>query len=142
MFSIYLFILFIYFWLHWVFVAVRRLSLVASSGGYSSLQCAGFSLQWLLLLRSTGSRHMGFSSCGSRARERRLSSCGARASHCSGFSCCGAQALGTRASVVVAWGLESTGSVVVVHGLSCSTACGIFLDQGSNLCPLHWQSDS
>ena len=27
-----LFILFIYFWLHWVFVAVRRLSLVAASG--------------------------------------------------------------------------------------------------------------
>ena len=27
--------LFIYFWLHWVFVAVRGLSLVAVSGGYS-----------------------------------------------------------------------------------------------------------
>ena len=25
---------------------------------------------------------------------------------------------------------------------SCSTACGIFLDQGSNPCPLHWQVDS
>ena len=34
------------------------------------------------------------------------------------------------------------GSVVVVHGLSCSAACGIFLDQGMNLCPLHWQADS
>ena len=33
-------------------------------------------------------------------------------------------------------------SVVLVHGLSCSAACGIFLDQGSNLCPLHWQADS
>ena len=43
------------------------------------LRCAGFSLQWLLLLQSTGSRHMGFSSCGSRALECRLSSCGARA---------------------------------------------------------------
>ena len=42
--------------------------------------CVGFSLQWLLLLRSTGSRCAGFSSCGSRALERRLSSCGARAS--------------------------------------------------------------
>ena len=30
----------------------------------------------------------------------------------------------------------SAGSTVVVHGLSCSTACGIFLDQGSNLCLL------
>ena len=34
-------------------------SLVAASGGYSSLRCAGFSLQWLLLLWSTGSRHTG-----------------------------------------------------------------------------------
>ena len=51
--------LFIYFWLCWVFVAVCGLSLVAVSGGYSSLRCAGFSLWWLLLLRSTGSRHAG-----------------------------------------------------------------------------------
>ena len=78
-FFINLFILFFYFWLRWVFVAARRLSLVAASGGYSSLRCTGFSLRWLLLLRSRGSRHMGFSSCGSRALERRLSSCGARA---------------------------------------------------------------
>ena len=44
--------------------------------------------------------------------------------------CCGARALGAWASVVVAC------------GLSCSTACGIFQDQGLNLCPLHWQMDS
>ena len=68
-----------YFWQRWVFVAARGLSLVAESRGYSSLQCAGFSLRWLLLLQSTGSRCMGFSSCGSRALERRLSSCGAQA---------------------------------------------------------------
>ena len=68
--------------------------------------------------------------------------CGARASHCGGFPCCRAQALGTRASVVVARGLWSTGAVVVAHGLSCSATCGIFLDQGSNPCPLHWQVDS
>ena len=43
-------------------------SLVAASGGYSSLWCAGFSLQWLLLLQSTGSRQAGFSSCGIRAQ--------------------------------------------------------------------------
>ena len=42
-------------------------SLVGVSGGYSSLRCAGFSLRWLLLLRSTGSRHAGFSSCGTWA---------------------------------------------------------------------------
>ena len=39
------FILFVYFWLHWVFVAACGLSVVAASGGYSLLQCAGFSLQ-------------------------------------------------------------------------------------------------
>ena len=61
------------------FVAAHGLSLVAVSGGYSSLQCSGFSLWWLLLLRSTGARQAGFSSCGTWALERRLSSCGARA---------------------------------------------------------------
>ena len=35
--------------------------------------------------------------------------------------------------------LQRTGSVVVAHGLSCSMAYGIFLDQESNLCLLHWQ---
>ena len=58
--------LFIYFWLCWVFVAARGLSLVVVSGGYSLLQC-------------TGSRCAGFSSCGLWALERRLSSCGAQA---------------------------------------------------------------
>ena len=28
------------------------------------------------------------------------------------------------------------------RGLSCSRACGIIPDQGSNLCLLHWQADS
>ena len=92
---------FIYFWLRWVFVAVRELSLVAASRGYASLRCMSFSLRWLLLLRSPACRRVGFGSCGSWALERRLSSCGT-------------------------W-----------HGLSCSTACGIFPDQGSNPCPLH-----
>ena len=59
--------LFIY-WLHWVFVAVHGLSLVAASGGYSSLQCAGFSLRWLLLLWRTGSRRADFSSCDTQAQ--------------------------------------------------------------------------
>ena len=68
--------LFIYFCLLWVFIAARGLSLVVASGDYSSLRCAGFSLQWLLLLRSTGARRTGCSSCGSWTLERRLSSCG------------------------------------------------------------------
>ena len=71
---------------------MRGLSLVVASGGHSSSRCAGLSLSWPLLLRSTGS---------SRA-----------------------------------------GSVVVAHGPSCSAACGIFPDQGSNPCSLHWQADS
>ena len=33
-------------------------------------------------------------------------------------------------------------SVVVAHGLSCSLACGVFLDQGLNPFVLHWQVDS
>ena len=49
---------------------------------------------------------------------------------------------GRRASVIVAQGLQSTGSVVVAHGLSGSGAWGIFPDQGSNPCPLSWQVDS
>ena len=86
------FFLFIYFWLCWVFVSVRGLSLVAASGGHSSSRCAGLSLPRPLFLRSTGSRRAG--------------------------------------------------SVIVAHGPSCSAACGIFPDQGSNPCPLHWQADS
>ena len=84
--------LFIYFWLCWIFVSVRGLSLVAASGGRSSSRCTGLSLSQPLLLRSTGSRRAG--------------------------------------------------SVVMAHGPSCSAACGIFPDQGSNPCPLHWQADS
>ena len=64
-----LFILFIYFCLHWVFIAVCGLSLVVASRGCSSLWCAGFSLRWLLLLPSTGSRRTGFSSCGMGAQQ-------------------------------------------------------------------------
>ena len=60
---------FIYFWLCWVLVAVRGLSLVAASGGYSSLRYACFSLRWLLLLWSTGSRHTGFHSCSTWAQQ-------------------------------------------------------------------------
>ena len=66
-FFINLFILCIYFWLCWVFVAAHRLSLVVVSGGYSSFWCMG-------------SRCSGFSSCGLQALECRLSSCGSRAS--------------------------------------------------------------
>ena len=43
-------------------------SLVGVSGGLSSLQCVGISISWLLLLQSTGSRHMGYSSCSTWAQ--------------------------------------------------------------------------
>ena len=36
---------FFFFWLSWVFIAAHRLSLVAVSRVYYSLQCMGFSLQ-------------------------------------------------------------------------------------------------
>ena len=88
---IYLFI-FYFFWLCWVFVSVRGLSLVVASGGHSSSRCAGLSLSRPLLLWSTSSRRAG--------------------------------------------------SVVVAHGPNCSAACGIFPDQCSNPCALHWQADS
>ena len=69
-------------------------------------------------------------------------SCGMRASHCGGFSGCRAQSLGfVGFSSCGSWALEPW-LVVVVHGLSCSAACGIVLDQGSNLCPLHGQVGS
>ena len=59
-----------------------------------------------------------------------------------GFSCCRVQALGVWASVVSAAELQRTGSVFVMHRLGCSSARGIFLDQGSIPCFLHWQADS
>ena len=75
--------LFIYLWLCWVLVAAHGLSLVAASGGYSSLRCAGFSLRCLLCC---GAQALGarasvvvacrLSSCGSWALERKLSSWG------------------------------------------------------------------
>ena len=39
-------------------------------------------------------------------------------------------------------GSRRAGSAIVAHGPSCSAACGIFPDQGTNPCPLHWQADS
>ena len=39
-------------------------------------------------------------------------------------------------------GSRRAGSVIVAHGPSSSAAREIFLDQGSNPCPLHWQADS
>ena len=38
----------------------------------------------------------------------------------------------------LSWGY----SLLVVHRLSCPAVCEVFPDQGSNLCPSHWQVDS
>ena len=45
-------------------------------------------------------------------------------------------------AMVVAPVLYSTSSIAVVLGFSLSAARGIFPDQGSNLCLLHWEEDS
>ena len=59
--------LFTYFWLHQVFVATYGLSLVAVSRGLLFSRSAQAShLTWFLLLRSTGSRERGLSSCDSQ----------------------------------------------------------------------------
>lgn len=57
---------------------------------------------------------------------------------------CRTRARGAQASVVAAHRLivetlrvQSTGSMVVVPGLSCSVVCGIFPDEGLNPCLLH-----
>ena len=61
---------FVYFWLLWVFVAVQRLSPTVVSKGYSLAVVHGLLIAVLSLVAETGSRHMGFGSCGSHALER------------------------------------------------------------------------
>ena len=60
---------------------------------------------------------------------------GHSSSRCAGLSL-------SRPLLLRSTGSRCAGSVVVAHRSSCSAACGIFLDQGSNPCPLHWQADS
>ena len=49
---------------------------------------------------------------------------------------------GTQVSVVTAFRLRSSGSVVVLHGLSYLKAREVFPEQGWNLCLLHRQAGS
>ena len=60
---------------------------------------------------------------------------GHSSSQCTGLSL-------SRPLLLRSTGSRCAGSVVVAHGPSCSAACGIFPDQGSNPCLLHWQADS
>ena len=79
-----------------------------------------------------------FSCAGSSLLHGLFSSCAVQASHCGGFSCCKAWDLG--------WvGFITCSSQALEHRLNncgCSTACGIFPDQESNPCILHWQAYS
>ena len=60
---------------------------------------------------------------------------GHSSSRCAGLSL-------SRPLLLQSTGFRRAGSVIVAHGPSCSAACGIFPDQGSNPYPLHWQADS
>ena len=69
---------------------------------------------------------------------RAFSSCGKwghSSSRCAGLSL-------SQRLLLQSMDYRRAGSVIVAHWPSCSEACGIFPDQGSNLCPLHWQADS
>ena len=60
---------FIYFWLHWVFMAALSFSLVMLSGGYfPTVVCGPLIAVVSLTAESMGSRPMGFSSCGAWAQ--------------------------------------------------------------------------
>ena len=54
----------------------------------------------------------------------------------------GARASHYRGLLLLSTGSRRAGSVIVAHGPSCSTACGILPDQGPNPRPPHWQADS
>ena len=64
-----------------------------------------------------------------------VASGGHSSSRCAGLSL-------SRPLLLRSTGSRRAGSVVVAHGPSCSAACGIFPDRGSNPCPLHWQAGS
>ena len=64
-----------------------------------------------------------------------VASGGHSSSQCAGLSL-------SRPLLLRSTGSRRAGSVIVAHGPSCSAACGIFPDQGSNPCPPHWQADS
>ena len=64
-----------------------------------------------------------------------VASGGHSSSRCAGLSL-------SRPLLLQSTGSRCAGSVIVAHRPSCSAACGIFPDQDSNPCPLHWQADS
>ena len=95
-----------------VFVAARGFSLIVASRGYSQAEMH----RPLIAVASLVVEHRLQDTLASVLVVHRLSSQGA-------------------------WVLDHAGSVVVAHGLRCSTARGILLVQGSNPCLLHLQVD-
>ena len=57
-----------------------------------------------------------------------------------GLCCCARAFSGCGECLLVAEHMQAL--QFVTHRLSCPAESGIFLDQPSNLCPLHWQADS
>ena len=104
--------LFIYFSWLYWFFLVAWVFSLAAASRGYSLAAVGSSLWWPLLLWCTGPRARGL------------------------------QWLWHEGSAVAAHGLESTGSIILAHGLSYYMSSGIFPDQGSNPRLLHWQADS
>ena len=120
-----------------------------SSHGFVTLRCQmiSFFLSFFFFLAALGlcCCAWAFSSCGEPGllflAVHRLLPVVASLVAEHGLQACGLQQLQHAGSVVVACGLQSAGSVVVAQRLSCSATCGIFLDEGSNPCPLHWQAN-
>ena len=79
---------------------------------------------------------------GSSLLHRLFSSCREQTFHCGGFSC-EAQSLGFSGFSDCGFhALEQMLNGCGTQGLSCSMACEILWDQGSNPCLLNWQADS
>ena len=99
-------------------------SLVVESRCYSLSSCMGFSVQWLILWQSTGSRHTGISRCSTWAQELQL--------------------LGSRAQAQKLWGrglaaLQHVGSSPI-RDRTCSPALAessLLSHQGSPLIIFH-----
>ena len=127
----------------WPIFRVLSFFLKFHAGDFSFLKCKPLILINYLFVAALDfpvpSCKWTFSSCGEQGlpssynawacHHSGLSRCGVGLLELAGFSSCGSRALDHRLS---SWGARGY----------CSLACGMFLDQGSNLCFLHWQEGS